>query len=173
MKKWFLLTVRNVYLIRRLDSLFGGATYVICALLIGPFELFDASHRSFLLLFPISYLALELLLLYLYRELQTINKGSQLDYFKINRYQSIIINFPNEQEVCVGNLVGFWSFTKVYRNCKTLMDSKILGLIVSICGIFIIYMEAKGVALVLLVLIFILLAIKSVSEGIIQESSNN
>lgn len=164
--------VQKVYLIRRLDSLLGGISYLICGLLIGPFELFSDSQRPFLLLFPILYFLLELLLLYVYKELQRLKENKQLNYFRVNRYRSIIMNNHHERDTQIGNLVGFWSFSKIYIDSRDLIKSKTLGLIAGISGIIIIFMEAKGYALILLVLIFILLAIKMEAEGAIKESAN-
>lgn len=166
MKNLYLTLIKRIYLIRRLDSIFCLISLVISAILV--FKLSDnlAINTSSLTFFPLTYLFLELLLLFSYKRIKKLRKSNQLDYFRINRKRLIVLNLNDKSKLKIGNLRYFLSLYPVYFDVKLLITSKLMGLIIAIMLLVSILVNTNsGYSLILLILASALIFIKPENEA--------
>jgi hypothetical protein len=172
MKKLLLSVIRKIYLIRRLDSLLCAISYIISAIVTcSAFSKNPLSYNYWLLVFPSLYLITEIILLFIYKKIKLLKKTNRIDYFLINRKSPIVIKEPNHLGISIGNLAGFWSFSYIFIDVESLINSRITGIVIALLmAISILISGQDSLDLLLLLFIGFLLAIKMGSEGLIKES---
>lgn len=166
MKNLFLTLIKQIYLVRRLDSIFCLISLAISILLVFKLANGLEDKALWLTFFPLIYLFLELLLLFSYKKIKELKDSNQLDYFRINRKRLIVLNLNDKSKLRIGNLRYFLSLYPIYFEAKLLIISKLMGLIVAIMLLISILVNTSSdYSLILLLLASALIFIKPENEA--------
>ncbi len=152
MEKLFILTMRKLFLIRRLDSLLCALTLILSAFImlftayyeeLSVFLMLSVESLYYLTAVPALYLLAEVFLLILYSQVMKKEQREKLDRFRINRYRKIILDNqyhsqPDSSSTLIGNPSSFLSFKKCFLDVETLIKSRLAGIVMALLNIILI-----------------------------------
>ena len=169
MERSFTKLMKSLYPIRKIDSLLCIATLIVSAYMASG-ELHTLIISIWLIMIPILYLISELILLFIYKKSQKLDKRFKLDYSLVNQDKRITLK-TNYSQLLIGNVHILDSSPKLIP-VKSLITAKVLGVIISLAVIAQFLLPKTLISAGLFALAFIISMIKISSEGLLEELSD-
>jgi Na+/H+-translocating membrane pyrophosphatase len=170
MKESFTKLMKSLYPIRKTDSLLCVATLTVSAYMASSNELHTLTISTWLIIIPILYLVSELILIFIYKKSQELDKKSKLNYSLINQNKKIALKI-NYSQLLIGNIHILDNSPKLIP-VKSLITAKILGIMISLTIIIQFLLPKTLISAGLFALAFIISMIKRFSEGLLEELSD-